>query len=70
MWFLIWLLCAITCAVIAGAKGRSRFGWFCMGFLFGPFGIAMVGFLLALPAAPAAALQTSDMQIPGRCGSV
>ena len=56
---LFWLLCAITCTVIAGGKCRSRFGWFCLGFLFGPFGIAMIGFLSALPAKPAAGSEKS-----------
>ncbi len=32
-----WLFCAIVSASIAANKGRSGFGWFCLGLLFGPF---------------------------------
>jgi RNA polymerase subunit RPABC4/transcription elongation factor Spt4 len=39
----IWLLCGIISAVIASNKGRSVFGWFILGLLFGP-----LGFILAL----------------------
>jgi hypothetical protein len=43
----IWLLFAIFSAVIANAKGRSGFGWFIIGALFGPFGL-IVGLLPSL----------------------
>ncbi len=44
---LIWLLFGVVCAVIANTKGRSAFGWFFIGLLFGPFGLVVI-FLPAL----------------------
>ncbi|MCD6162139.1 MAG: zinc ribbon domain-containing protein [candidate division Zixibacteria bacterium] len=39
----IWFLFGIVSAVVASNKGRSGYGWFALGVLFGPF-----GFILAL----------------------
>lgn len=39
--FVIWLLCGIISAVVASNKGRSGFGWFILGFLFGPLGLIL-----------------------------
>lgn len=62
--FIIWLLCAITTAVIASSKGRSGFGWFIIGFLGGFFG------LIAVCAMPRLEAQASEPRVttdrPGR----
>jgi len=36
---LVWIVCAILSAVVASSKGRSGFGWFLLGFFFGPLGL-------------------------------
>ena len=41
----VWVMCAITAAVIAGGKQRSAFGWFLLGLLFSVFAVVMVAFL-------------------------
>ena len=41
-----WLLCMLITAVVAKSRGRSRWGWFALGLLLGPFGFVP---LLALP---------------------
>ena len=38
---LIWILCGIACAVIAGSKGRSGIAWFFVGILLGPIGVVV-----------------------------
>lgn len=59
--FIIWILFGIGCAIAAGRKNRSGFGWFLLGALFGPFGLL---FILLLPkieeAVPAAAAPASS----------
>ncbi len=40
--FLIWLLCAGVTAAVAASKGRSGFGWFLLGCLFGIFALIVV----------------------------
>lgn len=44
--FIIWSLCAITGAAIAGRKNRSIFGWFLLSAVFGLFAVIV---LAALP---------------------
>lgn len=44
--FLLWLGCAILCAVVAPGRGRSGAGWFFIGLIFGVFGVIA---LLAMP---------------------
>jgi hypothetical protein len=39
MALLIWIICGLACYFIATGKNRSGLGWFCLGMLFGPFGI-------------------------------
>ena len=39
IFLMVWLACAIACAIIAGNKGRSGFGWFFIGLIFGVFGL-------------------------------
>jgi hypothetical protein len=36
-----WLFCAVVSASIAVGRGRSGFGWFLLGLLFGPFALAV-----------------------------
>ncbi|MEW6092255.1 MAG: zinc ribbon domain-containing protein [Pseudomonadota bacterium] len=43
--FLIWLLFAIATAVIAANKGRTGFGWFLLGCVFGIFALIVVAVL-------------------------
>ncbi len=42
--FVLWICFAITGALLAGNKGRSSFGWFVVGFFFGP--VALIVLLL------------------------
>ena len=49
---IIWILCAITSAVIASGKGRSGFGWFCIGLIAGVFALIMIICLPKLEADP------------------
>ena len=53
----VWLLCAVACAMHAGSKNRSRGGWAIAGFFFGLFALLVVAVLppLAATAAPAPA---------------
>ena len=44
----VWLMCAITAAVIAGGKGRSSGGWLLLGLVIGVFAVVMVACLPAL----------------------
>jgi uncharacterized membrane protein YwaF len=41
------LIFAIPTAIVAHKKGRNAFGWFILGLLTGPFGLAII--LVALP---------------------
>ena len=47
---LIWIMCGVIGAVVAGQKGRSVGGWAVLCFLLGPLGV-----ILALVVAPQAA---------------
>lgn len=46
---LIWLCFAAVTAIAASAKGRSGFGWFFVGLLFGPFGL-IAALVISSPA--------------------
>ena len=46
--FLLWLMFAITAAVIAGGKGRSVVGWFFLGLAVSIFAVVMVACLPAV----------------------
>lgn len=39
LYLIIWILFAAFSAAIASSKNRNGFGWFIIGFLFGPFGL-------------------------------
>lgn len=39
---MIWGAFAVCCGVIAGAKGRSSFGWFILGLLFSIFALIVI----------------------------
>ena len=43
----LWVLCGITCAVIANSKGRSGAGWFMLGCLLSVFAVIMIACLPA-----------------------
>lgn len=51
---ILWILFAFFSAALASNKNRSVVGWFCIGFLFGPFGL-LVGLMDKVPARPAPA---------------
>ncbi len=42
---IIWLLCALPCALIASTKNRSGFGWFILGLLFGLVALSIIACL-------------------------
>lgn len=44
----LWILCGIGAAAIAASKSRSGCGWLILGFMFGPLGLLMVGFMPSL----------------------
>lgn len=46
-----WALCAVGSAVIATSKGRSGFGWFFLGLIFGIFGLIMIAGMPTLKVA-------------------
>lgn len=48
----IWLLCAIAAAAIAGGKGRSVLGWLLLGLLLGIFAVIIVACLPSRKAPP------------------
>ena len=39
---IIWLLCGVACALIAGAKNRNALGWLFLGCIFGIFALIVV----------------------------
>jgi hypothetical protein len=41
----LWVLCAITCSIIAHTKNRSAFGWFLVGLGFSIFGVIWIAFM-------------------------
>jgi len=45
--FIVLLIFAIPTAIVAHKKGRNAFGWFTLGLLTGPVGLAII--LVALP---------------------
>lgn len=55
--FVVWLVVAITAAIVASNKGRSGVGWFFLCMLLTPVAILI---LLALPRRGAAALAAAD----------
>jgi hypothetical protein len=52
LWLIIWILFGIAAAIAATNKGRSAFGWFWLGVIFGPFGLLFA--VLVKPLAPVA----------------
>ncbi len=36
---LIWIICGVISAIVAGNKGRSGCAWFAMGIMLGPLGL-------------------------------
>lgn len=57
---LIWLVCAVVCAIIGSSKGRTGFGWFLLGLVFGIFALILVACLPSLKPVPVAYVQPSD----------
>lgn len=45
MIFIIWVIFAIVCAMIASEKGQSGILWFMIGMLFGIFSLVAVIFI-------------------------
>lgn len=76
---LIWIICAVVCAIIASAKGRTGFGWFLLGLVFGIFALVLVACLPSLKpvqvayaapsryAAPIGSLHSGEKACPD-CG--
>lgn len=52
VFFLIWILFGIGCAIAAANKNRSVAGWFFLGMLLGPFGLLFILLLSPLTAPP------------------
>lgn len=47
---IVWLVCAVLCAIVASSKGRSGFGWLVSGFFFGIFALIAVAGMPVLTA--------------------
>ena len=45
MLIVIWIICAVVCAVIAESKNRSAVGWFFIGLVLGILGVILVAVL-------------------------
>lgn len=60
----IWFICAIFSAAIASSKERSGFGWFILGFLFGPFALIAVGLMPSLKKEFATATPDTHVKCP------
>ncbi len=57
---LFWFAFMILCAVIAGSKGRSAFGWFILGALFGILALIAIACMPSLKRAPTASFRRSS----------
>lgn len=44
-YLILWIICGIGAAMIASSKNRSAIGWLLGGFLLGPLGLLIVGFM-------------------------
>lgn len=54
VFLIVWLICGVLCAVVAGSKNRSSGGWFVIGCLTGILGlIAAAGVAAVDPSTPA-----------------
>lgn len=53
--FLIWIVIAIACAVIASSKGRNGFLWFIGGFCLSIIGLIIIAALPSLKPQPTVA---------------
>jgi hypothetical protein len=60
-WLLLWLGLAIAAGVIAGAKGRSGFGYFILALL-----LPLIGVLIAMHAAALAPRRQRGVRIARR----
>lgn len=49
---LLWIAFAVVSAIVAGSKGRSAFGWFILGAIFGIFAMILVIVLPSQKVAP------------------
>lgn len=50
---LFWFGCAVVSGIVASSKGRSGFGWFILGCLFGVFALVLVALMPAIKTADA-----------------
>lgn len=46
---IVWLICGVFCAIVAGTKNRSALGWLALGALFGFFAVVAVLVVKSLP---------------------
>lgn len=52
VYLLVWILFGVGAAIAASNKGRSRFAWFLLGVLLGPFGLIYAVLVKPLTLAP------------------
>lgn len=52
IFFILWILFGIGCAIAASNKNRSGVGWFFLGMLLGPFGLLFILLLSPLANSP------------------
>ncbi|NVP58065.1 zinc ribbon domain-containing protein [Mycoplana rhizolycopersici] len=48
IFLIIWILFGVAAGVVASSKGRSGFGWFLLGCIFGVFALIIVACLSSL----------------------
>lgn len=49
---IFWVGCAVVSAIVAGAKGRSSFGWLIIGIVFGLFALIVIACLPSIKPQP------------------
>jgi hypothetical protein len=62
---LIWVVCALACAMIAPTRGRNPFAWLVIGFVFGLLGVAAL-LLMEDLSKPRASIPPNVTPAPGR----
>lgn len=61
---LLWLAFAITSAIVAASRGRSGFGWFLLGCIFGFFALIVVALLPSKKRDPNAPTPETHVKCP------
>lgn len=52
-WLFVWFVCAVVAGIVAASRGRTGFGWFLLGCMFGIFALILVALLPSRASASA-----------------